>query len=149
MPPALAATRVFSDPDTGFHPEAYLLAAADGTAAETLVSSNSFSASGIAGGIKSAIGTTSAVPPLAACEQLRPDQRAKPLSREFLAGYRQRWQPACLSPTPTPRSRPDGSSAAARELECRADREAQAMADQPLEMIVPLPKRPATGSLEQ
>lgn len=86
VPPGLAATRVFSDPDTGFHPEAYLFAAADGTAAETFVSSNSFSASGITGGIESAIGTTSAAPPLAACEQLRSDQRAKPLTREFLAG---------------------------------------------------------------
>ena len=92
--PDAAATRVFHDPATSFHPKAYLFSSADGTAAATFVGSNNLSAAGIAGGIEWAIGADRAAPLLTAFERLWSDPRSQPLTHGLLADYRQRWQPA-------------------------------------------------------
>jgi superfamily II DNA or RNA helicase/diadenosine tetraphosphate (Ap4A) HIT family hydrolase len=92
--PEAIATRVFHDPATSFHPKAYLFSSADGSVAETFVGSNNLSASGIAGGIEWAIGADHTVPLLTAFDRLWSDERSQPLTHQFLAEYRQRWQPA-------------------------------------------------------
>ncbi len=92
--PEAIATRVFHDPATSFHPKAYLFSSGDPLAAETFVGSNNLSATGIAGGIEWAIGADNAVPLLTAFERLWSDERSRPLTHEFLADYRERWQPA-------------------------------------------------------
>lgn len=92
--PESVATRVFHDPGTSFHPKAYLFSSADSTVAETFVGSNNLSASGIAGGIEWAIGADHTVPLLTAFNRLWSDERSQPLTHEFLADYRERWQPA-------------------------------------------------------
>ena len=92
--PDAAATRVFHDPATSFHPKAYLFSSADGTVAATFVGSNNLSAAGIAGGIEWAIGADRAAPLLTAFERLWSDPRSQPLTHGLLADYRRRWQPA-------------------------------------------------------
>jgi superfamily II DNA or RNA helicase/diadenosine tetraphosphate (Ap4A) HIT family hydrolase/HKD family nuclease len=92
--PEAAATRVFHDPATSFHPKAYLFSSADGTAAAAFVGSNNLSASGIAGGVEWAVSADQAAPMLAAFERLWSDPRSQPLTHELLADYRLRWQPA-------------------------------------------------------
>jgi len=92
--PDAIATRVFHDPSTSFHPKAYLFSSSDGSVAQTFVGSNNLSAAGIAGGIEWAIGADHAVPLLTAFERLWSDERSQRLTHEFLANYRERWQPA-------------------------------------------------------
>jgi len=92
--PDAAATRVFHDPATSFHPKAYLFSSTDGTVAATFVGSNNLSAAGIAGGIEWAIGADRAAPLLTAFERLWSDPRSQPLTHGLLADYRRRWQPA-------------------------------------------------------
>jgi superfamily II DNA or RNA helicase/diadenosine tetraphosphate (Ap4A) HIT family hydrolase/HKD family nuclease len=92
--PDAIATRVFHDPATSFHPKAYLFSSSDGSAAETFVGSNNLSAAGIAGGIEWSVGADDALPLLTAFERLWSDERSQPLTHEFLADYRERWQPA-------------------------------------------------------
>lgn len=106
--PGVITTRVFQDPETSFHPKAYLFSSADGAVAATFVGSNNLSASGIGGGIEWAIGADQAAPLLAAFERLWADPRSKSLTHELLADYRQRWQPAVHTAgvVPEPPARP-------------------------------------------
>jgi superfamily II DNA or RNA helicase/diadenosine tetraphosphate (Ap4A) HIT family hydrolase/HKD family nuclease len=94
LKPEAIATRVFHDPATSFHPKAYLFSSAGSSAAETFVGSNNLSAAGIAGGIEWAIGADHNAPLLTAFERLWSDERSRSLTHEFLADYRERWQPA-------------------------------------------------------
>jgi superfamily II DNA or RNA helicase/diadenosine tetraphosphate (Ap4A) HIT family hydrolase/HKD family nuclease len=115
--PEAVATRVFHDPATSFHPKAYLFSSTDGTVAAAFVGSNNLSASGIGGGIEWAIGADQAAPLLAAFERLWADPRSKSLTRELLADYRLRWQPAAHTAgvVPEPPARPPAPRAVQRE----------------------------------